>query len=139
MKKSLSLLAMLTVLTASVLFTVGCGAKPAKGSVWQLTKSGSVSFPTKTTVGTNTIETNQLWCFHSDGNVYIKTTVKGNPIAAQNISATVKIGPYKISGKKISINNGNKVPFTLKNNVLTFKDKGAIVELKKTTDKEFKN
>lgn len=124
MKKSLSLLAMLTVLVVGVLATAACGLKPKTNPVWEVTKIGGVDYTSDAV--------KYFWCFHSDGNIYQKYQVKGGT------AVTTKIGSYKIKSQDKMTINSVDISYTLKKDVLTLKFAGSDYTMKKTTQKEFK-
>ena len=119
MKKLVSLMALCTVLLGAVAL-VGCGTKPAKGSVWKMTKA---------TVEGQTVplEGVSYYCFHSDGNAYHASKADKLPLTA------VKLGTYTIGSKTITI-NGDALSYTIKGNKMTLKHpEGATYELEKVS------
>ena len=112
MKKIVSLLALCAVLLSTVMVVTGCGKKPEKGTVWQVA------------------DTQQYYCFHSDGNLYEAVKV-GNTLMAHNF------GPYTIDSKTVTMmgttfnykSSGNKMTLTATVNG----QKGALV-LQKSSD-----
>ena len=107
MKKLVSLMALCTVLLGAVAL-VGCGTKPAKGSVWKMTKA---------TVEGKTVPLKGVgyYCFHSDGYFYTaqKESAK-SPLKAS------KDGKYTINAKTIII-EGAAFSYTIKGNKMTLK------------------
>ena len=116
MKKLVSLMALCTVLLGAVAL-VGCGTKPAKGSVWKITKVAGVAVPSAAA---------QYFCFHSDGNAYHASKVDKLPLTA------MKLGTYKIDSKTITI-NGESASYTLKGDKMTVKIKNIDQEMQKVS------
>ena len=122
MKKIVSALALCVVLFGAVMMVTGCGSKPAKGSVWKVTKMAGGDVPASV---------DMYLCFHSDGNAYQATKLLG--------LTAVKLGTYTIDNKNITIGS-NVSPYTLKGEKMTVKPVGitgipsnAEVELQKVT------
>lgn len=109
MKKLVSLMALCTVLLGAVAL-VGCGTKPAKGSVWKITKTFQEGFS----------GAEAYYCFHSDGNVYLASRSK-------NVLGALHYGTYTIGSKTITI-NGQSISYTLKGDKMTFKYVGSALE-----------
>ena len=115
MKKLVSLMALCTVLLGAVAL-VGCGTKPAKGSVWKITKTFQ-----EVPKGAET-----YYCFHSDGNVYFATRIN-------KVLTALSSGTYTIDSKTITINSVS-VPYTLKGDKMTFKyPNGSNEEMQKVS------
>lgn len=138
MKKIVSLMALCAVLFGVVLMATGCGSKPEKGTVWQMTKYSS------TTEGEDAKDNmpgeGQIMyvCFHSDGNFYIGSKAKDKELTAE------KVGEYAIDSKSKKVAcMGMVATYTEKSNkmILTSKyeddDKKTVttvVELQKSKD-----
>ena len=84
MKKIVSLMALSAVLFSAVLMATGCGSKPAKGSVWEVTKAESVTTPkdgTAQPVKKHLENISKMYyCFHADGHVYSYTKRKSGQV-----------------------------------------------------------
>ena len=115
MKNLVSLMALCTVLLGAVAL-VGCGTKPAKGSVWKITKSVQ-----KLPDGAEA-----YYCFHSDGNLYFATRIN-------KVLGALSNGTYTIDSKTITINSVS-VPYTQKGDKMTFKyPNGSNEEMQKVS------
>ena len=121
MKKLVSLMALCTVLLGAVALG-GCGTKPAKGSVWKMTKATAEG-------KTVPLEGVSYYCFHSDGYFYTAAKVGKLPLAAS------KNGKYTINAKTITIEGwGTALSYTIKGNKMTLKHpEGATYELEKVS------
>ena len=108
----------------AVMMVTGCGNKPAKGSVWKVTKIVGVDVPASV---------DMYFCFHSNGNAYMATK-------AANVLGAEKMGTYTIGKKDITVKNGSVTAtwsyaskgekMTLKGN---FDGKDQEMELQKVT------
>ena len=126
MKKSLLLFTMLTVVVVSSLFAAACSGstKPPVGSVWEL------SNPVKL----GDMPTTEVWCFHSDGDLYVlytNTTSNGSPLLDGGM--LVRSGTYSFSGNKLSIAGASGIPFEHKEDMLSIALPFGKKEFKKST------
>ena len=117
MKRTLSLLAMLTVLIGSALFVTSCGSKLTPDTVWKVTKFGGGIQPPGTT----------YMCFLGDGKLIVATESNGklfkNPLLSGDYTAkngkmkATLMGPaevdYKIKGDVMTISKGNTLLYEL--------------------------
>lgn len=124
MKKIVSAMALCVVLFGTIMMVTGCGNKPAKGSVWKVTKMAGGDVPASV---------DMYLCFHSDGNVYIATK-------ASNVLGAQKLGTYTIGKKDITVKNGSVTAtwsYTSKGEKMTLKGsfdgKDQEMELQKVT------
>jgi len=137
MKKIVSLMALCAVLFSVVLMATGCGSKPAKGSVWKVTKFS------RTTEGKDAEDylgkdAVTYVCFHSDGNFYYATKAKDKELTAE------KAGEYAIDSKSKKVAcMGMVLTYTEKSNKMTLTSKyedddkktvTTVVELQKSKD-----
>ena len=116
MKRTLSLLAMLTVLIGSALFVTSCGSKLTPDTVWKVTKLTGGIQPTVPT----------YMCFLGDGKLIMATEFNGkllkNPLSGDYTAKNGKMkatlmGPaevdYKIKGDVMTISKGNTLLYEL--------------------------
>lgn len=106
MKKIVSAMALCVVLFGTIMMVTGCGNKPAKGSVWKVTKMAGVDVPASV---------DMYFCFHSNGNAYMATK-------AANVLGAEKMGTYTIGKKDITIKYGSTsetLAYTLKGEKMT--------------------
>ena len=100
MKKIVSLMALCAVLFGAVLLATGCGSKPAKGSVWKVTKC-----ETKVDNFTND-ELKDMdkmyYCFHADGFVYkLSKAKKATGAVLDPTEIVVRSDGYLVKGKEL--------------------------------------
>ena len=126
MKKIVSAMALCVVLFGTIMMVTGCGNKPAKGSVWKVTKMTAAGVDVPVLV-------DMYFCFHSDGNAYTATK-------AANVLGAEKMGTYTIGKKDITVKNGSVTvtwPYTSKGEKMTLKGnfdgKDQEMELQKVT------
>ena len=126
MKKIVSAMTLCVVLFGTIMMVTGCGNKPAKGSVWKVTKMTAAGVDVPVLV-------DMYFCFHSDGNAYTATK-------AANVLDAEKMGTYTIGKKDITIKEGStavSLTFTLKGEKMTLKGrfdgKDQEMELQKVT------
>ena len=115
MKRTLSLLAMLTVLIGSALFVTSCGSKLTPDTVWKVTKLTGGIQPTVPT----------YMCFLGDGKLIMATggggellkTLSGDYTAKNGKMRLSVTGPveldYKIKGDVMTISKGNALAYEL--------------------------
>ena len=117
MKRTLSLLAMLTVLIGSALFVTSCGSKLTPDTVWKVTKFGGGIQPPGTT----------YMCFLGDGKLIVATESNRklfkNPLLSGDYTAKngkmkaslTGLGEvdYKIKGDVMTISTGNTLLYEL--------------------------
>ena len=125
MKKIVSLMALCAVLFGAVLMVTGCGNKPAKGTVWKITKI--------TVNGESEVPNGVYFCFHTDGNAYnAEKDEKGNLHSEM-------MGPDTIDtkSKKLTI-AGLSYDYTIRGNNMTIKATAdgytAVAEMQKSSD-----
>lgn len=108
MKKIVSAMALCVVLFGTIMMVTGCGNKPAKGSVWKVTKMTAAGVDVPASV-------DMYFCFHSNGNAYMATK-------AANVLGAEKMGTYTIGKKDITIKYGSTsetLAYTLKGEKMT--------------------
>ncbi len=116
MKRTLSLLAMLTVLIGSALFVTSCGSKLTPDTVWKVTKTAG---------GSQLIGTTYM-CFLGDGKLIVATELNGellkNPLSGDYTAKNGKMkasitgyieADYKIKGDVMTISKGNTLAYEL--------------------------
>ena len=82
-------MALCAVLFGAVLLATGCGSKPAKGSVWEVTKAESVTTPkggTAQPAEKHLKDVSKMYyCFHADGRVYSFTQNKNSTVQGSDL------------------------------------------------------
>ena len=119
MKKIVSLMALCAVLFGVVLMATGCGSKPAKGSVWEVTTAKSVKTPkggsAEKAKDVFDKDSKVYYCFHADGNVYVLTKDKDGKLEGQFL------GGYKSDKSGKLIFGGNDITATFTKDKMTMK------------------